>query len=180
MSVLVDSVPVEFGETISRTGSMIVRCDSDYILMQNGVVWTPIGKIDGADQYVLSSSGRVEISVSGRTVFMFTVSLESDFTIRETYARFTTGEVVHESTSRSSRKYLQADFPNSERDGIFLYVYPTNMEDVRGLTATVNQGNIAYQEPQSSWVVIRLKNLVPSQYCQIFLGNTLVAFITPV
>lgn len=178
MSVVVDGSPVVYGETISRTGSMIVRCDADYILKQDDAVWSPIGRIDGADQYVLSSSGHIDIQVDGRTVFMFDVSLEDDFSLRYTYARFLSGDVVHETTPYIYG-YVQASFPNDERDGIDVFVYPVDMGEVSGLVATSNQGTVSSRR-ESSWVSIYVRNIDPNQFLQVFLGNVLVAFISPV
>lgn len=167
-----------YGETISRTGSMIVRCDADYILKQNEAIWAPVGRVDGADQYVLSSSGRVEIQIEGRVVFMFYVLLENDFSIRYAYARFYTGNEGYESTSYSYG-YVQASFPNEERNGINLFVYPKVMGDATGLTASSNQGAVT-SNVEADWVSISIRNIDPTQYLQVFLGNVLVAFISPV
>lgn len=157
---------------------MIVRCDADYILKQDDAEWSPIGRVDGADQYVLSSSGHVEILVGGRIVFMFNVLLDDDFSMRYSYARFLTGNEVYESTPYIYG-YVQASFPNEERDGVDVFVYPENMEEVSGLVATSSQGTVTSRR-ESSWVSIYVRDLDPTQFVQVFLGNVLVAFITPV
>ena len=171
---------MEYGETISRTGSMLVSADAGFVVKQDNVRWTPVGSVDGAVQYVVGSTGRVSILVDDREVFFFVVSFEKDFE----YTGNTLNQVIGENvvdTVRGDSGYCQARFVgNAER--LYLLVQPSSM-DVSALMELDTSCNQDVEVSKSVFGGTRvrydLRNIDTSTYLQFSVGNVLLGFVSP-
>lgn len=172
---------MEYGETISRTGSMIVRSDAPISVSQDGVEWVPVGLVDGAPQYVLGSAGRVSVSVNGREVFFFTVVLSPDFTFNTNNMRQLMGsEILENTVGRSS--YCQSRFlENADNVTFTLGSLSLSIPEVQALETACNQEDITVRSRVSGELLVyEIGNINTSTYFQFFVGNVLLGFIAPV
>ena len=175
-----DGLPVEFGETISRTGVMLVRVDGDYDISQDGIEWSPIGSVDGADEYVAGSVGRISIKVSGREVFFFNVSFPIDFDIATTIMvqQDSDNNVIERVANTGS--YSQSQFLN---DCVRLRAYASGnipVDQIMSLGCTCNQEGVTITpNPITSHATWILTGFDKTQHLEVRAGNVLIAFVLP-
>ena len=175
-----DGLPVEYGETISRTGSMVVRSDAPVSVSQDGVDWVPVGLVDGAPQFVLGSAGRMSISVNNREIFFFNVEFQPDFIFSENNLRQLEGSNVLEIIyGRSS--YCQSRFLENA-DNMSFAIRPRSITpaELIALDTHCNQDAVLSSNISSDLVVYRFSNFDSSTYFQFSVGNVLLGFLAPV
>lgn len=175
----IDGQAVVLGSLISATGSMLVNCNVPYTLEVDGVLWSPIGKRDGADEYVVSSSGEfVILSEDGDRLFFFRNSIEQDFSIDTTRVNFILND-TNVGIRQSVGSYVQTSFVNCDRASVQVKATDKTLEELRGLTPIVSQGEVSEITVSGGYCIIRIGGISTSSYLQVSLGNVLIAFVTP-
>lgn len=169
---------VAIGSSISTTGQMLVRCNKPYVLKVDDVVWSPISHQGDADVFVLTTSGLVEIVVDDERVFFFRNEITPIFRPRYVLARYYQGEEMLEET-RLQSPYVQSQFPSSEVDQVVLRVQLRTGDSLTGLEVITNQGNGVITEGSSEWPTVTISNVSSTEYLQVSVGGTLLAFILP-
>lgn len=181
MNVLVDGVSVSYGETISRTGIMLVTADNEFVVKQDGIIWNPIGYVDGAPQYIVNSNGRISVNVDGKEVFYFDVSFVRDF-IFYSNNLFQKEGATNIASAPGGTNYVQTRFLENA-DGIDIFVRPSSISpsDLLDMETFCNQEvTLSKRLHQTDYVAYELRGVVPSTYLQFSAGNVLLAFVRPV
>lgn len=186
MSVLVDGFPVEFGETISRTGVMNIRCDGSYVLSLDGTDWSPIGSLDGADEYIIASSGRFSVKHDGREIFFFVVSYDADFQLSTNNLRQFDSARQEIDIVRASTRYAQSTFKdetvkvsmtvaasNLSASDLIALNYETNQSDATITSSVVTQSSGEY-------VLYEVTGFDKTVPFWLKVGNIMIAFLNPV
>lgn len=177
--VTIDGQAVVIGSLISATGSMLVNCNVPYTLEVDGVLWSPIGKRDGADEYVISSSGEfVILSDDGDRLFFFRNTIEQDFSIDTTRVNFILND-TNVGVRQSVGSYVQTSFRNCDRVSVQVSATDKTLQEIRELIPSVSQGEITETSISGGYLIIRIGGISTSSYLQVSLGNVLIAFVTP-
>lgn len=161
---------------------MLVTCNQPYVLKVDNVVWSPVEVLAGADRYILSSGGLVEIIVNGERIFFFRNSITPDFTYGTNELKFKAGG--QQGTSRGEYfnrgTYHQRRFGYDDIDFVQVAVYPDGGSAVLdGLELVVNQGEAVVGTTSDTYKQFRITNVDPTQYLSVRLGNVLLDFILP-
>ena len=175
-------MPVAYGETISRTGEMVVRCDGSYILSQDGVGWSPVGSFEGADEYVIASAGRFSIKHDGREIFFFTVTYDADF-------RLSTNNLRQLDSNGNAIDYVR---------GINRYAQTTMQDELVKLTITIAASDMSSSDiidlgyetnqPDANFVsrvsgdyaYYEVTSINKTMPFWLRVGNVMIAFCNPV
>lgn len=180
MSVLVDGISISYGETISRTGTMLVTADNEFTVEQDGRIWSPIGFVDGASQYIVNSNGRISVTVDGKEVFYFIVSFVPDF-IFGTNNLFQKEGTTNIASAPGGTNYVQTRFLENA-NGIDIFVRPTSISpsDLLDVETFCNQEvTLSKRLHQTDFVAYELRGVDSSTYLQFSAGNVLLAFVRP-
>lgn len=150
---------------------MLVYCNKPYVLKVDDVEWAPIGTSDGADLFLLSTSGIVEVFVDGSRIFFFRNSIVLDYEIGTVTSFQRNGRYgANLFMNNSNGTYIQARIGSPEVNTIRIVLEPsTDLE----ITASQGSVNVANND-------VFIESIDNSDYVAIFAGNTLVAFFLPV
>lgn len=174
---------VTIGSSISATGNMLVSCNRPYVLKVDDVVWSPVEVLDGADRFILSSGGLVEIMVDGERIFFFRNSITPAFAFTTNELKLKAGGAQGESRGdyyAPHGTYNQQRFSADDIDYAQVAVYPVGGSAVvDGLELVVNQGNAVVGTTSEDFKQFRITGLDPKQYLSVSLGNVLLAFVLP-
>ena len=176
-----DGLPVGFGETISRTGIMLVQCDNAFDLYQDGVKWYPVGMESGAFEYVLSSNGRVSIVSGGKEVFFFRSEFTPDFVAASnSYGGFRNSEGQAIQVKTFGDRYYQGSFVVGY-SSFFAYLYNVDVTQLQSLEKTTSRGNISIEAAAANTALVYITgfgNVDTPLWAKI--GNVMIAFFEPI
>lgn len=175
-----DGIAVAYGETISRTGSMLVRADTQVTVTQNGVEWVPIGTVEGAQQFVIGSPGRISINANGKELFFFSVEFAPDFVFVSNNMRQYRGTERLESIA-GGPNYCQSRF-RVTADKLTFSVRPSSItsQQLLSVATSCNQEvsvSARLSGESSELVAYDIVNFDNSNYLQFFVGNVLLGFL---
>lgn len=159
---------------------MLVTADADFVVKQDGNMWSPIGDVGGAAQYIINSNGRLSVLVDGKEVFFFIVSFVSDFEFINNNMYQIGDGTINVRVSGGSN-YCQSVFDGRTTEVDF-YVQPSSMavSDLMNLDTFCNQEvSVSKSVYEDVWVRYRLSNLDISSYLQFSVGNVLLGFVCP-
>lgn len=168
---------MEYGETISRTGSMIVRSDAPVSVSQNGVDWVPIGLVDGAPQFILGSAGRMSISVNGREIFFFTVEINYSFTFSANNLRQYNGASEIAPVAVGGSKYWQTKL-SADANRCVITIRPTSITpaELVAKTVTSNQEVNVSTRINNDLANFDITNFDASVFLQISIDGVFIGF----
>lgn len=162
---------------------MLVRADTQVTVSQDGVEWVPIGTVEGAQQFVIGSPGRVSVNAYGKELFFFSVEFVPDFVFVSNNMRQLRGTERLESIAGGSN-YCQSRF-RVTADKVTFTVRPSSMTSAELLSvATSCNQEISVSAhlsgDSSELVAYDIVNFDTSNYFQFFVGNVLLGFLAPV
>lgn len=172
---------MEYGETISRTGIMLVQCDAGFNVFQDNVAWSPVGYESGAIEYIVSSNGRISIVVANREVFFFTVNFVADFVPNATsYGVFQNANSENIFVQRFGSRYFQAPFVEGTVR-LAVYINGVNTEEVLALDRTASRGTVQAFDAQGGKVLFTVSGIDSlNEPLWLKVGNVMVAFCEPI
>lgn len=159
---------------------MLIQCDTEFDVSQNGIEWTPVGMESGAFEYVVNSNGRISVKVSDREVFFFSVDFVPDFVPGySSFGGYQDAENQFLFRQQFNSRYFQAPFV----EGTARYVTYLNNVDVPAVMAlekVANRGTVEAFESGAN-VLVSVRNVGPlNEPLWLKVGNVLVAFCEPI
>lgn len=149
-------------------------------LFVDGIAWTPVSSENGVDSYIVSTGGRFSIYMGGQIVFTFVNEIEPDFELlRPLILRFynSDGDQVGNSVSAEATYVQTTAQPTAVKVRVRITgVYPATVWE---LEPSCNQGDISLDIEDTAHY-LTVTGYDPSKHLEVYLGNVLCAFVTPI
>lgn len=112
-------------------------------------------------------------------VFFFRNEVTTSFSPIVTFAHYYNGDEDLGGTGYFQRTYVQSQFPSAEVNKVTVRVQVATGISLEGMEVTTNQGSGVIDGGSTRWPTITITDVSASEYLQVTVGNTLVAFILP-
>lgn len=172
--------PVTNGSAVSAVGLLEVTTNRQATLYVDGIAWSPVSIAGDTASYIVSTGGRFMLYIDDRLVFTFVNEITPDFSLisdQRLYFYDDDGQQVG-GIMYGNQTYVQAEAqPTAVKVRVRITgYYPATVWE---LEPSSNQGS-ATLDTEGSAHYVTVTDYDPGKHLEVYLGNVLLAFVTPV